>query len=308
MYRIISNLFVIGAFGLLVLTLAKPELADRAADRVLGIFIEIPTVPAERRTEPLTPSSAVSYLRTIKPVVGLQDSEKTATVVDPLDDETPLSNIIDATNRERIKEGLLPLVLNTKLNASARVKTNDMITRQYFEHDSPSGEDIADLARAQGYEYVIVGENLAFGDFVDGDDVVNKWMASAGHRANILNPKYQEIGVYAAKGTYQGRVVWFAVQHFGTNRSACPIISTSLKKTIDTTNKDLKQRQIVIAAEKAILEGSDRPSGEEYKERVAAFNAMVAEYNTALVLSQEKIKTYNAQVAAFNACLAGYQK
>ncbi len=300
-----SNIFISVAIGLLVITIAKPDLANRVTDRVLGMFIETAPTPAlvqdTNKADPLTPSSIIEYFSGVKPPAdkGSQSTEMSTAL--------STNNIVDATNRERIAAGLPPLTLNPKLVSSATIKTNDMITRQYFEHISPTGEGVSDLGAKVGYSYVVMGENLALGNFVDGDDVVEAWMNSAGHRANILNPNYQEIGVYAAKGTYQGRDVWFAVQHFGTTRSACPVISTSLKVSIDSINKDLKQRQATIATEKAILEGPDRPRGNEYKARVTAFNAMVAEYNTALVISQEKIKQYNAQVAAFNACLVWYQ-
>jgi hypothetical protein len=132
-------------------------------------------------------------------------------------------------------------------------------------------------------------------------------MNSPGHRANMLSPKYQEIGAYVAQGTYDGRVVWFAVQHFGTDRSACPGINAKLKPEIDAMNANLNQQRAHISNEKALLVGPNHPEGEEYKDRVTAFNGLVADYNTALVLSQEKIKIYNTQVAAFNACLGMYR-
>lgn len=305
MYKFISNIVMVIVLGLLVVVIAKPDVAQRATDQVLGILAETPTVASlpPTKTEPLAPTGVPS-LRNIKavPAIGGEPASTVSTAA------LSTNNIVDATNRERLAAGLPPLILNSRLVQSAKIKTDDMIARQYFEHVSPTGEIVSDLGIKVGYDYVVMGENLALGNFINGDDVVAAWMESSGHRENILNPDYQQIGVYAAKGVYEGRDIWFAVQHFGTTRDACPEISTTLKASITKLNADLKKQQTMIAAEKEILEGPDRPRGEEYKTRVAAFNGMVAEYNTALVISQEKIKQYNAQVAAFNTCLVRFQK
>jgi hypothetical protein len=223
--------------------------------------------------------------------------------------DTTLSTdaIIDATNRARIAAGLPPLRSNQKLIASAKTKTMDMITRGYFEHESPNGNGVADLATAAGYDYIVIGENLARGAFVDAEDVVNEWMKSPGHRANILSTNYEEIGTYAAQAVYDGNEVWFVVQHFGTGRTTCPVISMQLKVSIDAMAKELTSLRAQISNEKAVLEGPGHPEGEEYKDRVGRFNALVAEYNTTLVVSQEKSKFYNTQVSAFNACLNKYK-
>ncbi len=302
--KTLGNIAITIALTLLIVAVVKPDFADTFADRVLGSLEKSSEVLPERiseKIEPYVPDVLISYLHTIRPAPSTTTSSEVSVAA------LSTNNIIDATNAERLKAGLEPLVLNPKLVQSATVKTNDMITKQYFEHISPTGAGVADLGKQVGYEYVILGENLALGDFVDGNDVVAAWMNSPGHRANILNPNYQEIGVYAGKAIYQGRDVWFAVQHFGTARNACPMINTALKNSIDTINADLKARQAQIANDKASLEAPDRPEGDEYKDRVTEFNKLVAEYNTALVISQEKIKLYNIQVSSFNACLTQYQ-
>ncbi len=259
----------------------------------------------------LSPSST---LRTIKPFRAIEPGGSTIDTTDSTslgnnNKSATLStnNIIDATNQERIKVGLPPLKINQQLITSAGYKTADMIQKQYFEHTSPSGITVSDLAQKAGYSYIIMGENLALGDFIDGNDVVAAWMNSPGHRANILNTHYTEIGVSAAKANYQGREVWFAVQHFGTPRSVCPYIDQNLKTAIDTINDNLKQRQAQIANEKALLETPNHSQSDEYKNAVNEFNKLVSEYNTALVISQDKIKEYNIQVSAFNQCLLQYQ-
>lgn len=285
--HIFGTLIVVGIGALLL----KPELISDVYPRA----VETVTTTAQSVGK-LVPAPLISYLDSIEPVRYVNNDTSLTT-----------DTIIEATNKERIKAGLMPLRSNTHLTQSAMVKTNDMITRQYFEHDSPDGKAVSDLVLAAGYDYVIVGENLARGNFADTNDLVSEWMKSPGHRANILSPKYQEIGAYVAQGTFEGRTVWFAVQHFGTDRDTCPRISSKLKPEIDAMNELLNQRRAQIANEKASLVGPGHPEGEEYKDRVSAFNELVSDYNVTLVLSQEKIKIYNAQVAAFNACLGLYR-
>lgn len=216
-------------------------------------------------------------------------------------------SIIEMTNKERIAQGLEPFRSNQFLNDSAKRKALDMITRQYFEHDSPEGRAVSDLAHGAGYDYIIVGENLARGDFTSAKDVVQAWMESPGHRANIMNPKYQDIGAYAAMGVYNGRSVWFAVQHFGTERSVCPSIDSSLKPLVDAMNKNLNTRRSQIFQEKKILTGIHNLEDDEYKDRVAAFNNLVTQYNITLATYQEQSAVYNAQVTRFNECLLTFK-
>lgn len=286
--RIIGTAIVV----LVLLVALRPQVLTEGM-RSIGVRSSIQDIGAVGQ---LIPSNILSYVDRIEPISGVVETNALSTEA-----------IIDATNKERIKAGLIPLQSNIVLTASATIKTEDMIDRMYFEHASPDGKEISDLADQVGYDFVIVGENLARGGFVDAEDVVAEWMKSPGHRANMLSSKYQEIGAFAAKGMHDGREVWFAVQHFGTSRDACPTIDPRLKPAIDAMNKDLSQRRAQIANEKALLEGPNHPEGDAYKERVGVFNELVAAYNVTLVLSQEKIKVYNAQVAAFNLCLGLYR-
>lgn len=217
------------------------------------------------------------------------------------------ANVIDATNKERIKAGLMPLSVNSKLSASAKMKTDDMIKKQYFEHVSPSGVTVSDLGVAVGYDYVVMGENLALGNFTGAADLMKAWMNSPGHRANVMNESYMEIGIYVAEGQYQGRKVWFAVQHFGTARGACPLVSQTLKDEIESMNNLLKSKEQVIIKLRAELETLD-PESTEYQDKAVVFNRLVADYNAELAISQVAIARHNKQVVAFNTCLVKYQK
>lgn len=217
------------------------------------------------------------------------------------------TDIIEATNKERLAVGLPPFSTNTKLDVSAEVKVDDMTERQYFEHNSPTGEGVSDLGTKAGYQYVIMGENLALGNFTSAKDIVDAWMNSPGHKANILNKRYQEIGVSVKLVNYEGKEVWLAVQHFGTSRSVCPIIDTNLKSTINAINSELKIEEGTIRALKATLETSGAQDDPSYQSSIALFNDKVEAYNAKLAISREKIDLYNKQVRAFNFCIATFQ-
>ena len=133
------------------------------------------------------------------------------------------SGVIKFTNLNRSGNGqLTALSENSLLDASAAYKLQDMFKKQYFEHISPSGVDPGTLVKSFGYDYIASGENLILGNFVNEKEVVQDWMDSPGHRANILNNRFADIGVAIVKGTYKGRVVWIGVQEFGLPLSACP--------------------------------------------------------------------------------------
>ena len=219
-----------------------------------------------------------------------------------------VADIIESTNRERTKAHLPLLKTNTKLNISAEKKARDMITKEYFEHKSPTGVTVSDLGDQVGYDYIIMGENLALGDFKNADDLLAAWMASPGHRANILNPHYQDIGVSAFMGEYNGNYVWFAVQHFGTDKSVCPSINTNTKKSIDSIAVQLKEKESAISAQRTVLEAPKANLAPEYQKQVIAFNTLVVEYNNLLGQSQDLIKSYNVEVKSFNLCIKKLQE
>jgi uncharacterized protein YkwD len=94
-----------------------------------------------------------------------------------------------------------------------------MLSNGYFEHTSPTGITPWYWFRQAGYNYQYAGENLAM-DFFETKDVFTAWMNSPGHRANILNPNFKEIGVAVATGQMQNRSTTLAVLSFGTQFSS----------------------------------------------------------------------------------------
>lgn len=102
--------------------------------------------------------------------------------------------VLRLTNEERAKHGLAPLELNEELSKVAKEKSRDMHENQYFNHHSPVyGSPFAMMNRF-GFDYSAAGENIAAGQ-VTPEEVVAAWMNSEGHRKNILNSAYDEIGV-----------------------------------------------------------------------------------------------------------------
>ncbi len=129
--------------------------------------------------------------------------------------EITWSKVYELTNAERIKAGLTPLKYSPLLSKSATAKANDMFANNYWAHNSPQGKTPWDFFKAVNYQYSIAGENLAK-DFYDTDSVMRAWMNSPTHRANIINPKYQEIGIGVVNGVLNGTETTLVVQHFGT--------------------------------------------------------------------------------------------
>lgn len=264
------------------------------------------------------PSSVTKITAPVKPSGALAvPATKTATaVVAPGPLRVPQASTVSSpqiltkegvyvyTNNARAQNGGLPALLyNTTLEQSAQLKLADMFAKQYFEHVSPSGVGPSDLAKTVGYEYVVVGENLALGNFENNAKLVDAWMASPGHRANILNVHYQEIGIAVGKGMYEGRETWLAVQSFGKPLSSCPAITVATKTTIENNNKQIAFLKGELDAKKAQLE-STPPHNPSYNVVVGEYNALVPTYNALVEATRILIAQYNAEVQAFNACIA----
>ena len=109
-------------------------------------------------------------------------------------------------NLERAKVGLPSLVVDAPLSKIATIKAEDLNKNEYFAHKSPTYGDPWDMAAHFGYSYRSFGENIAFGQETP-EEVVKAWMNSPGHKANILNKDYTNIGAGITKNA-QGRIYW----------------------------------------------------------------------------------------------------
>jgi len=118
------------------------------------------------------------------------------------------SEVIQLINQERGKEGFPPLAEQSQLTQAARLHSQDMGCNQFFSHVSPTAGDVTTRVSAQGYSFSAIGENIAAGQTTPAS-VVQAWMNSTGHRANILNGSYTQIGVgYAYLGGENAGVFW----------------------------------------------------------------------------------------------------
>jgi len=210
------------------------------------------------------------------------------------------------TNIQRANNGLAPLAENTKLNSAAARKVQDMFNRQYFEHVSPDGKNIGDLVESVGYEYITVGENLALGNYKDDQELVQAWMDSPGHRANILSTKFTEIGVAVGRGLFEGKQTWLAVQAFALPLSACPQADTLLKSQIDWLEQQIAELKVEADILLDEMDSYKKQGGrDEYNRLVEEYNALAKQINEIVAQVKGLAIQYNDQVRAFNACIAG---
>lgn len=123
----------------------------------------------------------------------------------PMTDSSVLSyekEVVRLVNEIRAENGLNELTYNWELSRVARYKSQDMKDNKYFSHTSPVYGSPFQMMKAFGITYRSAGENIARGQR-SPQEVVNAWMNSSGHRANILNASYTQIGVgYVADGNY----------------------------------------------------------------------------------------------------------
>ena len=143
---------------------------------------QTPAQPAPTQPAPQTPAQPAVPSQTV-------DSE--------------VKQVLDLVNAERAKAGLSPLKLNAELSRMATIKAQDMRDDHYFDHNSPTYGSPFDMVSAFGIKYSYAGENIAAGQKTPAE-VMNAWMNSPGHRANILNKNYTEIGIGVAKGGSYG--------------------------------------------------------------------------------------------------------
>jgi hypothetical protein len=217
------------------------------------------------------------------------------------------AGVIQWTNIQREKYGLPPLKENLRLNVSTEAKVYDMFENQYFSHDSPSGFGVGDLVTNVGYEFIAIGENLALGNFENDQVLVQGWMDSSGHRENILNSSYQEIGVAVKKSVFEGESTWLAVQHFGMPLSACFQPSEQLTIEIKANQNQIKQLQNTLDSLQKEIRLMRPKRGLVYKQKIEQFNALVEEYNILVDETKALISEYNSQVKLFNDCVVGIQ-
>jgi uncharacterized protein YkwD len=108
-----------------------------------------------------------------------------------------------------------PLRISSELTDAAEAHAGDMARRKFFEHRGSDGSEPKDRVRRTGYRWLLTGENIALGP-ESAEEVVKGWLDSPGHCANIMEPRFKDIGIGLATGGKRGQIYW--VQEFGDPR------------------------------------------------------------------------------------------
>jgi len=165
--------------------------------------------------------------------------------------EISKNSLIQLVNNERKANGKGILKENAALNEAARLKGEDMLKNQYFSHISNTGFSPWYFFKQAGYNYKDAGENLAIG-FVDSEEVQNAFLESPSHRANILSPYYNEVGIAILRGNFDGKETNIVVQMFGTESKASssvkekPVSASTISGTKAETKNTVKSPEAKV--------------------------------------------------------------
>ena len=154
-----------------------------------------PTVPAPRPTP--TPAPAPIPTPAPKPTPAPTPAPSGSLAAE----ETKMVNLV---NQARMGQGVRPLTVNQQLTGLARLKSQDMVNKNYFGHTSPTYGSPFDMMRNAGVNFSAGGENIA--GAATTESAHQSLMNSPGHRANILNPSFNQIGIGIASGTVYGKI------------------------------------------------------------------------------------------------------
>lgn len=141
--------------------------------------------------------------------------------------------IVTETNKERAASALAPLSRSAVLDRAATLKAEHMAANEYFSHFSPDGVSPWYWFKQADYTFVHAGENLAV-YFTDSREIVDAWMDSPKHRANILDGNYREIGIGVAQGEFEGYDTVYVVQLFGTPAAPAPVTARTAAVATET--------------------------------------------------------------------------
>lgn len=153
-----------------------------------------PETTAPEINEPETTTPEINEPETTIPETGEQETSQPETSRPEADkeDKSFAEQVADLVNAERIKAGLNKLVIDKEISAAALIRTKEIETS--FSHTRPDGRRFTTVLTDNGIRFRGAGENIAWG-FVSPEKVMEAWMNSEGHRANILDPDYRKIGV-----------------------------------------------------------------------------------------------------------------
>lgn len=156
--------------------------------------------PSAKKTEKATPTGQAPTRASRKAASAPQQEAPSGTV----------GQVVALVNKERAAAGCGPLAEDSLLDKSAQAHSADMAVRDFFDHTNPDGADPGQRITAAGYRWSTYGENIAMGQQTP-EAVMESWMNSPGHRANILNCSFKDIGV----GVHEGPGGPWWTQNFG---------------------------------------------------------------------------------------------
>ena len=190
---------------------------------LIGAFLML-SIPSVAKAEPLRYivkpgdtlwsisvkyNTEITQIRKYNPQLANTDRIKVGDVltIPTMDSLKALENeVVRLVNVQRSRNGLAPLLVNSNLSRIARLKAQDMINKRYFSHYSPTYGSPFEMMQAFGIRFYSAGENIAMGQ-TTASTVMNSWMNSTGHKANILSVNFKEIGVGSARDS-SGRLFW----------------------------------------------------------------------------------------------------
>ncbi|USQ85633.1 CAP domain-containing protein [Streptomyces phaeoluteigriseus] len=193
---------------------ASPSAAPTTSPGTAAPAAEKPKAPAPKTTTPPTPTRTTSAPKpTAAPPSTTTAAPKPPVPTAPTAGTTApaVPRVVALVNSERAKVGCSPVTLNAKLSQAAQAHSADMASHNTMSHTGSDGSDPGQRITRAGYLWSTYGENVAYG-YSTPEQVMAGWMASAGHKRNILDCRFKEIGVGVAQpGSY-----W--TQDFGTVR------------------------------------------------------------------------------------------
>ncbi len=184
---------------------AEPPLPENS-EKTIGEAVNF-TITEEKANPVVVEANRFTFLPL---VLGIEGTEPT----------TEADEVVVLVNAERARVGCAPLQVSSQLRAAAQKHTEDMAINDYFSHTSLDGHSPWDRIRAEGYNFWSAAENIAAG-YTSPASVMDAWMNSDGHRANILNCGLEDIGVgyyYLANDTGNLNYRHYWTQDFGSRK------------------------------------------------------------------------------------------
>lgn len=166
-------------------------------------------------------------------------------------------NVLALMNESRVEAGLPVLSLNATLTQAADAKASDMLKGDYFAHTSPTGKSPWYWIKRSGYRYRSAGENLAI-NYYSAEEQHTAWMKSETHRANILSPKFEEIGIAIAEGKINAATSLVVTVVF-----ASPIQAIAKKEGSSDQKSETSSKNLEVETPQSVVLGANLPPEQE---------------------------------------------